>query len=131
MIASKSKTCCLLAKKVSKLFCTCAATPPDPRGQRSLSSRYITGFVLIEVGGACTLLEVSCNYYFVLFWARIACLLKESARYITGDYQEEICTEDFVSSWLDSIYRELLFANNFDPNGQFLCWSVTSTAEGS
>ena len=45
MIASKSKTCCLLAKKVSKLFCTCAATPPDPRGQRSLSSRYITGFV--------------------------------------------------------------------------------------
>ena len=44
MVASKSKTCCLLAKKVSKLFCTCAATPPDPRGQRSLSSRYITGF---------------------------------------------------------------------------------------
>ena len=45
MVASKSKTCCVLAKKVSELFCTCAATPPDPRGQRSLSSRYITGFV--------------------------------------------------------------------------------------
>ena len=75
--------------------------------------------------------EVSCNYYFVLFWPRIACLLKEPARYITGDYQEEICIEDFVSSWLDSIYRELLFANNFDPTGQFLCWSVRSTAEGS
>ena len=50
MVASKSKTCCLLAKKVSKLFCTCAATPPDPRGQRSLSSRYITGFNSVGPG---------------------------------------------------------------------------------
>ena len=97
---------------------------------RPLSARKWAWPVLIEVGGACALLEVSCNYYFVLFWPRVASLLKESARYITGDYQEAICIEDFVSLWLDSIYRELLFANNFDPNGQFLCWSVRSTAEG-
>ena len=57
MIAPKSKTCCLLAKNVSKLFCTCAATPPDPRGQRSLSSRYITGFLIFvtrHLGGRAT-----------------------------------------------------------------------------
>ena len=38
---------------------------------RPLSARKWAWPVLIEVGGACTLLEVSCNYYFVLFWPRI------------------------------------------------------------
>ena len=80
MVASKSKTCCVLAKKVSKLFCTCAATPPDPRGQRSLSSRYITGFIQyttckgLETSSANHTKGTSCsqlkgNSYLALHWS--------------------------------------------------------------